>query len=172
MLTGCTATQVPANSNKTGDTNDNTNVVTEINTNTNESVEVVDNTNEDLGTGEEVDMSDWIVFDAEENGVKKDLLADFIYPNNWYTYNIAGGSSVRIFFSDGGHLVELDKTYDEVVQDLYYSDEKEIKNECRFSVVYNGSNDEYNVYQTNTKIENVSKEVCNNIISILSKQVE
>ncbi|MBI2415468.1 MAG: hypothetical protein HYV33_02260 [Candidatus Kerfeldbacteria bacterium] len=80
MLTGCTATQVPANSNKTGDTNDNTNVVTEINTNTNKSVEVVDNTNEvavDLETKEEIDTSDWLTYTNEEYGFS------FRYPGEW-----------------------------------------------------------------------------------------
>lgn len=184
VIAGCASDPASVNANagntETQNQNENTEVVANANANGNSNTNVEENTNtvgtalelsEDT-TDTEIDTSDWTTFNAEENGVNKDVLVNFRYPNNWYTYNIAGGSSVRIFFSDGGHLAQSDKTYDEIVDELYYLTEDEIQNECQFSVVYNGSSNEYTIHQNNKKIESVSKKACDDLLNILKKQVE
>ncbi|MDO8592602.1 MAG: hypothetical protein Q7R92_02395 [bacterium] len=123
--------------------------------------------------------ADWQVFDEEKNGVKIGVLTNFKYPKNWYTYNFAGGTTVQIFFSDGGNFVNKNFNNIEIINKLYSTEpniaiaenqKRKNNNECEFSVLYDGSKSLYSIRKFNTKDSNILKQNCETMLTGLEEQ--
>jgi hypothetical protein len=117
-------------------------------------------------------INDWQIFNEEQEGIKNGVLSDFKFPNSWYTYNIAEGTLVTVFFSDGGVLTEKKILEKDVIKELYYNDDKKIDNECRFALTYDGSNNSYVIKKNNFKLDEKLKNECNTILFFLESQVK
>lgn len=128
-------------------------------------------------TDNTIDVLSWGLFKEEKEGVKVGVLPNFKYPKNWYTYNISGGNSVEIFFSDGGEFNNQNISYRETVNKLYTTEVVDgttgakRANECKFSITYNGKNKSYKIRKFNLKEDNSFKEACNAILSALEDEV-
>ncbi|OQX50794.1 hypothetical protein B5M47_03000 [candidate division CPR3 bacterium 4484_211] len=121
------------------------------------------------------DGSTWVLYDEEGEGVKSGVLPGFKYPQSWYTYNWATGPMVEIVFTDGGSFKQEDpEAFEAFIKNGGWPD-REITNECRFSVRYVGSVDNYKesyrLRETNSKEDEESKKECDQIISKLKNQV-
>jgi hypothetical protein len=104
--------------------------------------------------------ANWQVFDQYKEGVAAVILPNFEFPKNWHTGNMAGDSEVNMIFSDGGNKVGSKV---DIIDPS--------TNECRFSVLFRGSDGSYETSKTNSKKTVVDKNDCDLIIAQLEKQI-
>jgi len=151
----------------------NTNTVVNTNNNQNTNIDINENTNINTNNnqGLEVDTSDWQTYDPEKEGVKSNVLQNFKYPTNWYTYNFSGGNAVDIYFSDGGNLSKSNNSSAQIQSMLMETEIESAnirENECKILFSFRGANNSFwKVF--NTKIDVNDKKYCDEVLLLMEK---